>query len=1216
MQTKSTTVTGRNEPTSLPSSMAFDGWRRLSLNLEDSGTNHQLIKEILASPDGDVRVRLEGLARSALGREVGQLRLRAAALLLRDLFALGWDIRSDGHWIHVRPFSSNGPTKEATRRGLEFGRDDQLRELATRRFITAMERPSRFSGCLPITDLIADGRRLAKQLEAVNVLPPLERNLALRSVCQPYLQLVDSTTRDEFSKIRLGDIWRYFRHSWSTRYRTSPGRNLFYLIRDASQPNHPIMGITALGNSVLQLGCRDKELGWTVESLIALVNNGNIGDSELVSALQARMLADVKSIYCADFPPVPDYPQGITDELLDRLRVIETQSATEREVALKSKHEDGTPIQRQPDIVDDTDLEARAKTPLFRGKRARALRELLQALRTLSEVDSVRTLATSDSGLWALAQAIRQLKKHFAAASIMEITVCGAVSPYNHLLGGKLACLLMASPRVVSDYAARYEDGVSIIASQMAGRSIRKKPQLVFLGTTSLYAGNSSQYNRVSIPALTYDGQSSDVRYKKLGYSEGFGLTNFSAETEAALTLLESSNREYRNINFVFGEGQSPKMRQIRDGLAALGLAGNDLLNHGSRRIVYGVNLIENLNRFLSGTDEDPKYCLDLAAGDEPIIAHWRNRWLSRRLSFAPAIEALSKSSPLSERVSRLIPALSYGQMPLLSATRQKKETVLPLQVREDEKVAFIRQLYRDESAYSDNVKLSRLKELNVKTKLDDVVRKIIRAGGSAVITGNAGDGKTHTIRLLEPDLKAANARYIVDASEHAQSYLIEQWLLARDQKQPFCIAINEGPLVDLIRAYRQEHSWLESIRQQLLNVVNLIAVEDAAEGERFVPRANETVVIDLSHRRVLSPDLIKRILDKLTEDTWFVGCQSCPASGECPVGYNRRMMRHPRVQDRLITLLQRVAERGVRATFRELLAYVSYLLFGGRTCAELLQDPLSEQSRYYWYAFEGQGALFASLQIGLDPLRQTDARVDEMLWRGSFATPDFVGSQLMPVQVRDLDDIEDNKSEFASDNFIALKRRWYFEHKDGKLTHATDADRFFWELQDDNFSTQLRVGRLVELINAWWNPSDRNQQDRLRLWTRLSYSPRAEGKAMVAGREVSSLRLKLFRPQLSHVLQSAFGLQSVDYLILAPPENIRFCQLIIDRRLISLLISRGISDEALELGRRLSQFNDALAQHADVGSHVRTIELLDPGIDLAVKVRVDLSQRRYDSAQ
>jgi hypothetical protein len=62
--------------------------------------------------------------------------------------------------------------------------------------------------------------------------------------------------------------------------------------------------------------------------------------------------------------------------------------------------------------------------------------------------------------------------------------------------------------------------------------------------------------------------------------------------------------------------------------------------------------------------------------------------------------------------------------------------------------------------------------------------------------------------------------------------------------------------------------------------------------------------------------------------------------------------------------------------------------------------------------------------------------------------------------------------------------------------------------------------------------------------------------------------------------------------------------------------MSVGAAEAADDLERRLGRFNDALSQHAEVGSHVRTIEILDPESELHVRVRVDLAQRRYDSAQ
>jgi len=173
-----------------------------------------------------------------------------------------------------------------------------------------------------------------------------------------------------------------------------------------------------------------------------------------------------------------------------------------------------------------------------------------------------------------------------------------------------------------------------------------------------------------------------------------------------------------------------------------------------------------------------------------------------------------------------------------------------------DEKIAFLRNLYRNESAYSDDVRITRLRELNVKTSLDEVIRKIVRAGGSVVITGNAGDGKTHTIRLLEGSLKEANADVIKDASEHSHEEILTKWCEARTRGRPFCIAINEGLLVDLIRAHKSSHPWLDDLQRELFNLVRYVPVEEPV-SDSFRPGPGKTVVIDLSLRSTLSADLL-----------------------------------------------------------------------------------------------------------------------------------------------------------------------------------------------------------------------------------------------------------------------------------------------------------------------------------------------------------------------
>ncbi|WP_158257516.1 Druantia anti-phage system protein DruA [Haliangium sp. UPWRP_2] len=640
-------------------SLVEQGWRPFAPRFEDDSSALARLAKVAALPE---EARL-----SALEKELSRLesinapqhRYRAAALLLRDLTKMGWLVCVDRGQIYIRPHEAQEaggqPPKSAIRRQHVFARDDQLSEDATRRFIHTLERPSRFSSCRPVTNLIADGRRLAELLLPIARMPREARAAALRTVCRPYLQLA-TEQRDEHTNIRLIDIWRYFRHTWISRYRSMPGRNLFYLVRDAAQPYHPVMAITALGNAVMQLTIRDTWLGWKLEGLQALLAEGLFTDQEILTALRDRLRRDLDDLYLADLG-MDQFGEHQTETLLAHLRRIEEESRDDRQAKLKARHtrlqagEDDSDEDIKPLKVSDIskiDLVAAAKRPLFRSKRARAARELVQALDALKRAHGTLAEALADpKAAWAIGQALRQLKKLHSATSMMEIIICGAAPPYNHLLGGKLACLMMLSPRVVADYYERYKDESSIIASQMAGRPIIKAPHLVLLGTTSLYTERSSQYNRLVLPKGTLPGQLSDLRYIERGLTGGYGQPNLSRQTEAALAALSTSKHKYRNVNFEYGEGQSPKLRQLREGFSALGLDASELLNHGSSRIVYLAPLADNARRYLLGIESQPRGAGDPVEGDARVAEFWRSRWLASRLDHEPALAALAASSPL-----------------------------------------------------------------------------------------------------------------------------------------------------------------------------------------------------------------------------------------------------------------------------------------------------------------------------------------------------------------------------------------------------------------------------------------------------------------------------------------------------------------------------------------------------------------------------------------
>jgi len=1199
---------------------ADDDWRLFRPDVGDDGASYGKLRSIAKLPHDESVSRLTEFAATLDVSSPQGLRARVAAMLLRDLLQIGWDVRITGHHIYVRPQSSRQPQerKEQIRKQLLYGRDNQLAEDSHKRFIYGVERPNRYSSCKPISDLIADGRRLHQQLIVIQSLPEAERIGALSSICRPYLQLV-SDERDQFTNIRLIDIWRYFRHSWSMRYRSSPGRNLFYLVRDAAQPNHPVIGISALGNTVMQLTPRDEMLGWTIAGLLKRHRDGVVRNDELLSAFLHRLREDYEQVYRDDLPLIGVIEADANDETLSRLAVIEHDEARNREDTLRS--DDDTYVPKKDELLTLEDLLAATTTPLFRSKRARALREVLRAYRIIASgtVVGIEGLASTEDGVWALSTVLKQLKKRHSATSMMEITVCGAIAPYNHLLGGKLVCLMMMSPKVVLDYKQRYGGTVSIIASKMAGRPIVKDPGLVFLGTTSLYTDNSSQYNRVKVPDGSMQGQVGELRYEKLGRTIGFGSPNLSADTERGLAAISVMASGYRNVNFVFGEGQSPKLRLLREGFAALGLNQSNLLQHGSPRIVYGVHLARNAVRVLLGVDDRPEYLLPLdnPEAETAIVTYWIKRWLASRLNHQPAMQKVAESVPLAERVSRLIPTRrdkDEMQRSLLFNVMGRNDK-MSLDVREDDRIRFIRLLYRNETAFADHVLVGRLRELNIKTNLEDVVRKVVRAGGSIVITGNAGDGKTHAIRLMEKELKGADV--VTDASELTYQEILQRWQAARDSKRPFCIAINEGPLVDLVRQYRVEHPWLESVREQLLKLVSYQPLEHEfdEDGEKFSATPGETVIIDLSHRQVLSEQLVGSMIEKLTDDSWYESCASCPANRECAVTYNRKMLRQERPKSRMTKLLTSAGRKGRKVTFREALAFLSYCLFSGKSCDELRQAGTSEEVRYYWNAFEGEGAVFELLDAGLDPIKQTNARIDEDLWRGRFMPEEFLGHIWLPVEQRNLDEISEQENREATEEFGQLKRRWYFEHPEGHLLDFSEANARFEKLQDTQAPMAIRLGMLIKLINAWWNRSSEPKDDALRLWTKLTYQPRGRTLAMVSGLNVNRMRLRLYRPQLAPVLRRAFGRQPVTHLLLASADDPRYARLVVDPELIDGLIHGAFSDGQTPTVRRLIQFNDALSQYGDRSPDVRTIEVLDPQSEMRAAVVVDLVNRRYDSA-
>ncbi len=178
------------------------------LNLE---TNPWL-QQVLQSPIGDNSC------------DMLPLEDKVKALILRDLLFLNWkaDFRTDK--VTLTPPSTYD--KEIVRASMSIKRREKIH-----RHALWLDAHSNFA-----SENLASGEQ------------------ALGSSLHPVVEVCK--TRKQF------EIFRFFRFYWSSPYSDYVGRRIKLLIRDAGLPNLPLIGIAALGSSIVHIPERDEWVGW------------------------------------------------------------------------------------------------------------------------------------------------------------------------------------------------------------------------------------------------------------------------------------------------------------------------------------------------------------------------------------------------------------------------------------------------------------------------------------------------------------------------------------------------------------------------------------------------------------------------------------------------------------------------------------------------------------------------------------------------------------------------------------------------------------------------------------------------------------------------------------------------------------------------------------------------------------------------------------------
>lgn len=479
---------------------------------------------------------------------------------------------------------------------------------------------------------------------------------SLSDLVRPYIQFFHPSTVCTITGFALQDIWRYFRHTWSNPYESVPGRSMLFLVRDAAAPNHPVMGIGAVSSAAVQLDARDRFIGWLGDDVIHELQQNP--KPEYTDWALRTIDSALKTIYRQDFIErgilTARIPKHIPKNAITKLQKLAAKSREEHYSRANAKLNKAG---GDASSVTAADWQRYARSPLFTHKRAREIVNLLETRNTIQDAcegveksKRLECLLASGGGRSAFLKVVRLARSMTVGTEIADLTVCGAIPPYNAILGGKLVAMLAASPEVVLEYRRRYEALASIIASSMAGRAIVRPANLVFIGTTSLYGERPNQYDRTSYPCEIAGGPKGEVvRYRYLtspdrSRTSGVGTFQFGRDTKAAIEQFMSSTTNGRRVNNVFGEGTSPKLRSLRDGLNALGMSSDEMLEHGIEKVVYGAALVSNTSSYLLRLDEEPNYLFSLKEPETStakIAQHWFERWVAPRLTRPETAEKL-----------------------------------------------------------------------------------------------------------------------------------------------------------------------------------------------------------------------------------------------------------------------------------------------------------------------------------------------------------------------------------------------------------------------------------------------------------------------------------------------------------------------------------------------------------------------------------------------
>jgi len=387
-------------------------------------------------------------------------------------------------------------------------------------------------------------------------------------------------------------------------------------------------------------------------------------------------------------------------------------------------------------------------------------------------------------------------------------------------------------------------------------------------------------------------------------------------------------------------------------------------------------------------------------------------------------------------------------------------------------------------------------KNTYIETKLDIALKGDILEGKKKliVLTGNAGDGKTAFIQLIESavceqgglfksqtdngcifEFNGFQFETLYDGSQDFKGSSNESVLKTffkpfegdnePDAKLVKIIAINEGKLRDFI-IKKREYSWLGKHVHHYLEYE-----EHQLPNSLAFVNLNNRSIVELDNNNSIFDKLLTIFLDKAKENNFWEHCsqENCDYSARCYIKQNIDTFLDeklgPIVQERLKELILILYLKRIKhITIRDIRSLISFILFNKFTCFDIQKQIDSDDNlldRYYYNNGFNPTEIdrMIALLREIDVSEMTLPKVENKLY---FLNPKSESVQSIFVKKSnpgysdwtyleklfnnkpiDTSDQDKKRKENASNYLKAIKRKLYFEGDDEVMKEQFGIDHY-----------------------------------------------------------------------------------------------------------------------------------------------------------------------------